>query len=893
MDEATLQQEYQDYLEYQEYQSTQRPRLADVSSSVIDSVKQFGSGVIEGTAGLAAMASDFAVPRNGIPIAPGFSVPRPDFSSVGNFFASQMPRSLETQEALSQVLPAKPEDGSYSRTIGQFVGPGGLLGGVGKALNVAGKAPQTANLLSKTLNPRIILGDVTGGAGAEAAEQVTGNKTIAPLLGGLIGSAAPSVFSNASSLARSTVSGATPAEIKGSAALAMRNITGLDSDEILSRLANASDDELRQFLTTAELTDNAGMAQLEKVLSASDEPARQYSKRAVEREATRQRLLNRLSEVSGVNSEGLGSQLIERANAIRGQMDESAKNIWELLPRNIDVDVTREQASLQALLDSSRGGLGLKRDSRALVGQFLDDSGSLTSGELQNIRADALKLLRDSPRLSSLESRALASLQDLTDKAMERGLTGQDYDIWQEARNATARRASTFNRQTAGGSLTREGARPAKALGSAFKGDTRSARELKSAIGDDPELLEAVKRGVLDFIPTDSQGNLTAHKMKSFLNANEGALRELYGEDGLEIMQKIFADLQSEANVGANAFKASKANSVTQQRGTVAGAINDVITGAVVPGNGPIARVVKGIQESANVRDTDAVKDLLFRAAMEPEFAAELAQTPTNKRVLNVLQRLQKATREAGVAGARGVTLDLARPSSLRTDPTSSRVGGLNGQPLAVSSSPEAPQIRQDPPLASPAPSAVQRSGLLSKGPELPSRPMPKQELNQSIPSSNIAPISERIQGLMEPQQFSLLSRAVEAVESGGRADAVSSAGAIGTHQVMPIAMREVMRAQGIDDSKYTNAQLKEIAKRPGMSQAYGEEYLLLLIKKFQDPELALAAYNGGETRVRRLLKETGGNTFADIASRLPSETRQYVPKVRSALQRLQRRNSI
>ena len=192
------------------------------------------------------------------------------------------------------------------------------------------------------------------------------------------------------------------------------------------------------------------------------------------------------------------------------------------------------------------------------------------------------------------------------------------------------------------------------------------------------------------------------------------------------------------------------------------------------------------------------------------------------------------------------------------------------------------------------APPAQNQQPMLAGADPMPtsSRP-PKQELNQSIPSSNIAPISERIQGLMEPQQFSLLSRAVEAVESGGRADAVSSAGAIGTHQVMPIAMREVMRAQGIDDSKYTNAQLKEIAKRPGMSQAYGEEYLLLLIKKFQDPELALAAYNGGETRVRRLLKETGGNTFADIASRLPSETRQYVPKVRSALQRLQRRNSI
>ena len=46
--------------------------------------------------------------------------------------------------------------------------------------------------------------------------------------------------------------------------------------------------------------------------------------------------------------------------------------------------------------------------------------------------------------------------------------------------------------------------------------------------------------------------------------------------------------------------------------------------------------------------------------------------------------------------------------------------------------------------------------------------------------------------------------------------------------------------------------------------------------------EYALAAYNAGEGRVSRLLKQRDATTFASIASALPSETRMYVPKVRS-----------
>ena len=120
------------------------------------------------------------------------------------------------------------------------------------------------------------------------------------------------------------------------------------------------------------------------------------------------------------------------------------------------------------------------------------------------------------------------------------------------------------------------------------------------------------------------------------------------------------------------------------------------------------------------------------------------------------------------------------------------------------------------------------------------------------------------------------LLKALVQIESGGDPNAVSSKGAIGTHQVMPIAARDVMRAEGIDDSQFTNAQIREILKRPGMSQYFGERYLGLLLKRFSGNErLAMAAYNGGPTR----LEEKGLEV-----SKMPLETQKYVKLIAEKL---------
>jgi soluble lytic murein transglycosylase-like protein len=101
---------------------------------------------------------------------------------------------------------------------------------------------------------------------------------------------------------------------------------------------------------------------------------------------------------------------------------------------------------------------------------------------------------------------------------------------------------------------------------------------------------------------------------------------------------------------------------------------------------------------------------------------------------------------------------------------------------------------------------------------------------------------------------------AVIAIESGGRVDAVSSAGAQGLMQLMPA----VAERFGVSD-----------ALLPAENIKGGVAYLDALMKEFdRDPILVLAGYNAGENAVKR----AGG--VPDYA-----ETRDYVPKVLAAFQ--------
>ncbi len=135
--------------------------------------------------------------------------------------------------------------------------------------------------------------------------------------------------------------------------------------------------------------------------------------------------------------------------------------------------------------------------------------------------------------------------------------------------------------------------------------------------------------------------------------------------------------------------------------------------------------------------------------------------------------------------------------------------------------------------------------------------PAPRLQQMQDIAKINGIDI---LRSTIGTQVSPALVLAVITVESAGKPDAVSGAGAQGLMQLMPdTAMRF-----GVTDSL-----------APTQNIAGGVKYLNWLMDEFdRDPILVLAGYNAGEGSVR---KHAGVPPFA--------ETRDYVPKVLAAFQ--------
>lgn len=121
---------------------------------------------------------------------------------------------------------------------------------------------------------------------------------------------------------------------------------------------------------------------------------------------------------------------------------------------------------------------------------------------------------------------------------------------------------------------------------------------------------------------------------------------------------------------------------------------------------------------------------------------------------------------------------------------------------------------------------------------------------------------------------------AVVLVESGGLSNALSPKGARGVWQFMPDTARRYGLIVG---------QLRDDRVNVEKSTHAAARYLKDLYSEFGDWSLALAAYNAGELAVRVALSRGRMRDFRFISSAglLPRETRDYVPTVGAAMDRL------
>lgn len=116
----------------------------------------------------------------------------------------------------------------------------------------------------------------------------------------------------------------------------------------------------------------------------------------------------------------------------------------------------------------------------------------------------------------------------------------------------------------------------------------------------------------------------------------------------------------------------------------------------------------------------------------------------------------------------------------------------------------------------------------------------------------------------------------VAEVESSFDPRARSPAGAAGMFQLMPQTARAEQLSLWPWDERL----------QPDKSARAAARCLRRLHDHYDDWQLALAAYNVGEGRVDKLLKQHKAHTFEAISRWLPAETQMYVPRVEATIQR-------
>jgi membrane-bound lytic murein transglycosylase D len=133
-----------------------------------------------------------------------------------------------------------------------------------------------------------------------------------------------------------------------------------------------------------------------------------------------------------------------------------------------------------------------------------------------------------------------------------------------------------------------------------------------------------------------------------------------------------------------------------------------------------------------------------------------------------------------------------------------------------------------------------------------------------------MAPEYER-QGLPEALLFGMMTK-----ESGGKVHSTSKAGASGPLQFMPATARRFGIGMGEGYDMRFDPQFAARANAEYMNERFTE-----LNKSL---EMAIAGYNGGEGRARRIYGQYGGDFWQErVYKEWPAETRDYVPAVLAA----------
>lgn len=164
----------------------------------------------------------------------------------------------------------------------------------------------------------------------------------------------------------------------------------------------------------------------------------------------------------------------------------------------------------------------------------------------------------------------------------------------------------------------------------------------------------------------------------------------------------------------------------------------------------------------------------------------------------------------------------------------------------------------------------------LPKAPAALERTVWDQRLEKRPLPPNAAKYVPRLKAIFSAERLPPQLVWVAEVESTFDPRAKSPAGAAGMFQLMKPTAKSFGLSTWFPDERLN-------AEKNARAAA---AYLRHLHGRFGDWQLALAAYNAGESRVSQLLQRSRQRSFDAIAAKLPAETQMYVPKVEATLRK-------
>ena len=671
---------------------------------------------------------------------------------------------------------------------------------------------------------------VSAGVASGLTKEVTDNP-YAALVASLVGGAVPSVANTIKNAAVDAGSGLIPQNI---AAIKIQDAAGNPEQvaaQIEGYLAKNAADPFLPGKTTAEITKNTGLAQLEKSTAKTGGNAilGMVGDQLEKRDALRNAALGSLAsdEVAGLSK-------YEAGNAVRDQFYVPANKAARKEVTNAFNDVFDQTQGATLPIGGAKESLAQSR------GQFNPDMAIMEKGQevlapsgefsgklaaladkienaaprqslevMQKLRSKAGNIAREAARSGDGETASIANslksaFTNIEKKAASGAgeLTQEQADLLSTARELHAKRISAFGSGSSKRILatTPEGdfRMPGENVVPEILRSPSNALKFAEAVGTSPKAKELVRGQIRQQLES-----MTPNAQKNYILSHQEQFKSIMQPRHLKVVKQMAQDIADEQFIGRATQRAGRGGSDTAPN--LASYMQTMMLTKL-----PIVKQVTAVSAHLGINPTELANRAIMKAALDPKQAVKLLRAPTRKMATDVLSEYIS---EVG-RGIKSSALQAAvvkGPDTLRKDIERS----YN-------------QVNSPPPAAA---------------------------------KSSYQTIAEQLRDKVIKQ------------ESGGKPDVISSAGAKGLMQLMDKTGRE-MHAKLKISSPYDPF-------NPEQNKQLGTAYLAEQLKSFDgDPILALAAYNAGPGRLRDAIEKAGTTKWVKLKKVLPAETRQYVQAI-------------